>query len=162
MRYYLDTEFFEDGPTKPVRLISLGIVAQDGREFYAEVEQDLSDVSDWLKANVVPHLTGPRLTREGLAARVLDFVDDAPEFWGYFADYDWVVFCQLFGSMVGLPRHFPQFCRDLKQLADDLRVPRAAYPRQAGTAHNALADARWHRDLYDALRAHERAERHGC
>lgn len=153
MRYFLDTEFFEDGPTKPVRLISIGIAAEDGRVYYAEVEQDLSDVSAWLKANVVPHLTGPRKTREEIAADVLRFVDEEPEFWGYFADYDWVVFCQLFGSMVGLPRHFPQFCHDLKQWADGLGVPRGRYPKHAGTAHNALADAVWHRQIWLALNA---------
>ena len=153
MRFFLDTEFFEDGPTRPVRLISIGLVSEDGRELYAEVEQDLSDVNDWLKQNVVPHLTGPRLSREEIARRVLGFVGPAPEFWGYFADYDWVVFCQLFGSMISLPRHFPQFCRDLKQWADALGIPRDRYPPLRGQSHNALDDARWHRDIWRELRA---------
>lgn len=33
MRYFFDTEFHEDGQT--IDLISIGIVAEDGREFYA-------------------------------------------------------------------------------------------------------------------------------
>ena len=33
MRYFYDTEFLEDGET--IDLISIGIVAEDGREYYA-------------------------------------------------------------------------------------------------------------------------------
>ena len=38
------------------------------------------------------------------------------DFYGYFADYDWVVFCWLFGRMIDLPKGFPYFCMDLKQM----------------------------------------------
>src|SRR5712675_2913217 len=55
MRYFFDTEFYEDGKT--IDLISIGIVAEDGREFYA-VSQDaqLHRVSDWVRSNVLPRL----------------------------------------------------------------------------------------------------------
>ena len=33
VKYFFDTEFYEDGKT--IDLISIGIVAEDGREFYA-------------------------------------------------------------------------------------------------------------------------------
>jgi hypothetical protein len=42
-----------------------------------------------------------------------------PEFYAYYADYDWVVFCSLFGRMIDLPPGFPMYCRDLKQLLDE-------------------------------------------
>lgn len=42
-----------------------------------------------------------------------------PEFYAYFADYDWVLFCTLFGTMMDLPKGFPQYCRDLKQTLDE-------------------------------------------
>lgn len=42
-----------------------------------------------------------------------------PEFYAYYADYDWVVFCSLFGTMMDLPKGFPMYCKDLKQLFDD-------------------------------------------
>lgn len=41
-----------------------------------------------------------------------------PEFWGYYGDYDWVVFCSLFGKMINLPQGFPMYLRDLKQALD--------------------------------------------
>lgn len=34
MKYFFDTEFIEDGKT--IELLSIGIVSEDGREFYAE------------------------------------------------------------------------------------------------------------------------------
>jgi hypothetical protein len=42
-----------------------------------------------------------------------------PEFYAYYADYDWVVFCWLFGKMIDLPKGFPMYCRDLKQMLDE-------------------------------------------
>lgn len=41
-----------------------------------------------------------------------------PVFYAYYADYDWVVFCQLFGKMNDLPDGFSQYCNDLKQIMD--------------------------------------------
>lgn len=72
-----------------------------------------------------------------------------PEFWGYFSDYDWVVFCQLFGTMIELPKGFPMYCRDIKQMADqmgDIRIPKPEV-----NIHHALADARWVKTAYDYL-----------
>lgn len=42
-------------------------------------------------------------------------VADKPKFYSYYADYDWVVICWLFGRMIDLPTGFPMFCFDLKQ-----------------------------------------------
>lgn len=54
---YYDTEFIEDGRT--IDLISIGMVADDGREYYAvSSEFDLKKLAanDWLMANVWPSL----------------------------------------------------------------------------------------------------------
>lgn len=45
--------------------------------------------------------------------------DENPEFYAYYADYDWVVFCWLFGKMMDLPEGFPKYCQDLKQIMDE-------------------------------------------
>lgn len=44
---------------------------------------------------------------------------DGIEMYGYFADYDWVLFCSLFGKMIDLPNGFPMYCKDLKQMLDE-------------------------------------------
>ena len=65
-------------------------------------------------------------------------------------DYDWVVFCWLFGPMIALPDGWPMYCRDLKQLADSMpEKPRFAEPNGE---HNALIDAAWNKDFYYYLK----------
>jgi hypothetical protein len=123
MKYFYDTEFIEDGKT--IDLISIGIVAEDGREFYAvSTEFRASKASDWVKQNVLVHLperyvnlsdpsVSPRLKEESqswmgrsqIKAKLLAFVgNDKPELWGYYSAYDHVALCQLFGTMMELPR----------------------------------------------------------
>lgn len=153
MRYFLDTEFIESGPHKPIQLISIGIVAEDGRTFYA-VSRDFNpdDASDWVKANVLPQIRMDcRTSIESIRKYLLAFFEGRgkPEFWGYYADYDWVVFCQIFGSMVDLPKGWPMYCRDLKQWCDDLGNPQL--PEQSRMEHNALNDALWNQTVYEFL-----------
>jgi len=162
MRYYIDTEFIERGHEHPIELISLALVREDGEYHYRELADgwDAAHASDWVKENVLPHLNHVYpVTRRELASELRSVLtgDDRPEFWGYYSDYDWVVFCQLFGSMINLPKGFPMFCRDLIQeakrlgLADEMK---AAVPL-VGTAHNALDDARNIKAWHEWLMRHE-------
>jgi hypothetical protein len=180
MKYFIDTEFRE-APCS-IELISLGIVAEDGRTLYAENAQLSNDVmlDPWLVDNVIPHLRlnksaegelkglpldgqpwvnviGPNVeicgTLEQIGKLVRRFiVDDSPKFWGYYADYDWVVFCWLFGRMIDLPKGWPMYCRDIKQLMDGF-IPGREKPEQKGNTHDALADARYHKRLFDWVMA---------
>ena len=55
MRYFLDTEFDENGST--INLISIALVAEDGRELYlVSSEFSVNAFNDWVKANVLPLL----------------------------------------------------------------------------------------------------------
>ena len=153
MKWFLDTEFIEAGRLYPLQLISIGLVCEDGREFYA-VSGEFSEslASDWVRANVFPQLgSGWRMTCREIAGQVAEFVrgDSAPEFWGYYADYDWVVFCQLFGTMMQLPKGFPMYCRDIKQWADQLGGVRI--PKPDVEIHHALTDAMWVKEAHDFL-----------
>lgn len=88
-----------------------------------------------------------------------------PEFYAYYADYDWVVFCWLFGKMNDLPDGFPYYCIDLKQMFDEKEAKinhntevkwdlkkLSHYPKQTNE-HNALADARWNQELYNFIKS---------
>jgi len=145
-RYYLDTEFIERPGV--LDLISIGIICEDGREFYAvSNEFNPDNASEWVRDNVFPHLPprGIGKSRADIAKGVLAFVGGTePEFWAYYADYDWVAFCWLFGAMIDLPKGWPMFCMDLKQSMVERGISRGRLPEQAkGTEHDALADARW-------------------
>lgn len=102
------------------------------------------------------------------------------KFYTYFGDYDWVVFCWLFGRMIDLPKGFPMYARDLKQNLDEKNESRAnlknllessnidyekdnnlihplnlknhkEYPKQDGE-HIAINDAKWNKELYEFLK----------
>ncbi len=157
MKFFLDTEFIESGPMEPIQLISIGIATESGNDFYA-VNHDFreADANDWVRANVLPHLfpADLRWPLNVMREKILNFINqerngEEPEFWGYYSDYDWVVFCQIFGTMMDLPKGWPMYCRDLKQLCDDLGNP--PLPPQSTTEHNALNDARWNRTAYRFL-----------
>lgn len=145
MRIFFDTEFIEDGET--IDLISIGMVRDDGQKFYMENDEcDLSQADDWLKEHVIPKLGGARGSRKLIASAIIDFVGEKPEFWAYYADYDWVVLCQLFGRMIDLPEGWPMYCRDLKQEADRLGIRFPEMPEEC--AHNALEDALWAKSMF--------------
>ena len=156
MRYFIDTEFHEKPGT--LELISIGIVAEDGRELYrASSDFKLSGGNSWVEENVLPYLPAPesRVSVARIAEEVLRFVDPDPEFWGYYADYDWILFCWLFGPMVDLPDHFPRYCLDIKQFCKSLGNPRL--PENPAT-HVAIEDARWIREVHGWLTAYARGK----
>ena len=160
MKYFFDTEFIEDGKT--IDLLSIGIIDENGREFY-QCNQDakLDKASDWVIFNVYPSLGVQNYgsnwywkeekntiiaTKIEIRDRLIHFIaDDTPEFWAYYAAYDWIVLCQLFGSMRDLPKEWPQYCLDIKQLSYSLENPEL--PKNQ-SRHNALEDARWVRYIF--------------
>lgn len=136
---FFDTEFIDDGRT--IELISIGMVKDTGEEYYAESsEVDFSKASPWVMNNVVPSLTGKTKSRSEIAYDIRLFAGNSPEFWAWFASYDWVALCQLYGSMIDLPRNFPRFCHDLKSV---LMLNGKELVEQPDSIHNALDDAKW-------------------
>jgi hypothetical protein len=175
-RYFYDCEFIEDGFT--IDLISIGIVCEDGRQLYLQsVEFDESKANEWVKWNVLPHLSlcpccGHKVnhedvgkcrskkclwrTRAQIRDEVLAFInagEGKPEFWGYCSAYDHVALAQLFGPMINLPEEWPMYTKDLKQWCDELGNPEM--PKQIGTEHNALADALYNKRIYHFLKMRE-------
>lgn len=153
-RFFLDTEFLESGPAYPLHLISLGLVCENGAEYYAESSEFPSNLAGpWVREHVFPHLTWKEANpNRTIAVEVLRFVTGCcempskPEFWGYFSDYDWVLFCQLFGSMIMLPTGWPMLCYDLRQWLDHKELYNVRQPDN--DRHHALNDARWIAETY--------------
>ena len=138
MRIAFDTEFIEDGIT--IDLVSIGMIREDGKTYYAETaEADYTKASDWVKEHVFPNLTGRAKDRQTIAAEIIEFAGPEPEFWAWYADYDWVALCQLYGRMIDLPKGWPMYCRDFKQTVDMAGWKTFPSP----DSHNALEDAVW-------------------
>lgn len=181
MKYFLDTEFIEYPNT--IELISIGIVNELGEQFYAiNKDFNLNKVwkNNWLVANVLypiyaenysrslrEHIPFNKRTMRKLINKIgikqsfiknkltLFFMgDDNPKLYSYYADYDWVVFCWLYGRMNELPAKFPQYCTDLKQMMDERNLDekwrRENHPDPI-IEHNALEDALWNKELYDKI-----------
>jgi hypothetical protein len=128
---------------------------------YGPIEAHLpKEVRLHLKGQCVDQQRGwlhdcPWRTREQLVHEIKIFFNpsDGIELWGYYSAYDHVAFCQLFGTMMDLPKGYPMYTRDLKQWCDALGNPEL--PQQEVSQHHALADARHHRLVWQILKEKE-------
>lgn len=158
-RYYLDTEFNERGPDHPIELISLGLVRDDGASLSFTFSDGwvVAHASHWLVENVLPHLPPTHMwvtrawAREAIEAFLAD--DDSIEFYGYYSAYDWVLFCQLWGRMIDLPKSFPYYCIDIKQFAKNVGFPGDLKQFEDNTSpkHEAVSDAHQIRRYHDGV-----------
>lgn len=222
MKYFYDTEFLEGtqdkrflgikiGQTKPtIDLISIGIVCEDGRQYYA-VSKDFNlreawnryDVDEygkkhyWLRDNVLRPIyantvngdnrnfmdfsystmknilrrigkSNKQIAKEikhfianrGISADkeqwILDYDSKNTQLYGYYSAYDHVVFCWLFGKMIDLPKGYPMYTIDLKQMKDSIGEKLSDHPSYPTNSrkHDALRDAMFNKDLYDFLDAY--------
>jgi len=154
MKYFLDTEFIERGYGHPMNLVSVAILAEDGREYYAQnYTVDFQRANPFVRDNVLPFLDEwdkrhwfqrpePWYAPAEIATDIMAFIgtEPSPEFWGYYSDYDWVILTQLFGGMDRHPENWPYYCRDLRQWLDDHAL---SHISQGDDIHHALIDARW-------------------
>jgi hypothetical protein len=149
VRFFYDCEFIEDGVT--IDLVSIGVVDEEGREFYAvSTEFDPDRAGPWVRANVLPKLPPPADPAWRSRARIREDLHaflggrgvqrDEIQLWAWFAAYDHVALAQLWGPMPALPRELPRFTRDLRQRWEDVGRPKL--PPAPTDAHDALADAR--------------------
>lgn len=117
MKVFFDCEF--TGLRQDTTLISIGCVADNGQQFYAELtDYDDSQVDAWVRENVVQRLwvntsvkTVPQtkyivdkspIVAVALAAW-LQGLATTIEMWGDVLAYDWVLFCNLYGGAQYIP-----------------------------------------------------------
>jgi len=146
MRFFYDCEFIEDGTT--IELVSIGMVDETGREFYAVSTQfDPTRAIEWVRRNVLNQLPSPADPAWRSRARIRDDLlvfltepGEPIELWAWMAGYDHVALVQLWGDMRALPRPIPRFTHELRQLWEGAGSP--PLPGAGADAHDALADAR--------------------
>lgn len=251
MKYFYDTEFLEGtqkkrwwniGKQKPtIDLISIGVVCEDGREYYAiskdfnlkeawnrydeEIQHFYGDLRNqfsngrkqkkyWIRENVlkpiyydwvgkdinfheVEHFTYKNFKRllkkygksnSQIAEELKHFIYEKEnvlynkqeldfdsvgdilskiQLYGYYSAYDHVALSWLFGKMIDLPKGFPMYTIDLKQISDEVYNKKKEeylsdggknfitnhldYPKQHNE-HNALSDAIFVKNLYHFLK----------
>lgn len=177
MNLYFDTEF--TGLHKDTTLISIGIISDDNRLFYAELnDYDKSQVNEWLQENVINNLrynnknifkaeSGYNLAIKGN----LKEVSEALKEWiGQFEDvkiwsdclaYDWVLFNHLFGHAFNLPNNIYYIPFDICTLFEikgiNADISREEFINNSviGNKHNSLYDAKVIRACYKKLMNNE-------
>ncbi len=180
MIIFLDTEF--TGLHKGTSLVSLALVANNGKEFYAEFnDYDSNQVDDWIAANVFSKLefneeqtalfenrtTFKMKNNKGaVAVKLQEWINqfDFVEIWADVPAYDWVLFCDLFGGALKIPGNIFYAPFDLATAfrLKGLIEPESKNERDvkrfefAGIApvlqHNALEDARIEKMCFDKLK----------
>lgn len=160
MLVFLDTEF-----TEFVRpdLISIALVSEDGREFYAELDDYQRDnCNAFVRKNVVPLLgrvSGAACNRAELTRRLRAWVEELPEPAIIIFDFkgDWLLLSKAMLSRQQSPPP-PHLGEPLHLDSSSITHPvfeqaqRSAYT-QDWPAHHALADARALMAGYRAWRA---------
>lgn len=163
-KVYFDTEF--TGLHQSTTLISIGLIAEGGETFYAELtDYDETQVDDWIRENVInklyldgsyPHdisqllIKGDKLVVADELKRWLSQFDKV-EIWSDCLSYDWVLFCQLFGHAFKIPSnvyYIPfDICTLFKERGIDPDISREEFASSMMAVdsktnkHNALYDA---------------------
>ena len=175
MKIFFDSEF--TGLHQNTTLISIGLVAENGREFYAElVDYDESQVDEFVSKHVlsglrfglerdvghtdsidIEHFTmkgDSFLVKEYLTQWLLQL--DAPiEMWSDCLAYDWVLFCNLWGHAFSVPYKVYYIPFDLATLFKikgiDPNINRESFLEwpDSEDKHNALWDARVIKACYE-------------
>jgi 3' exoribonuclease, RNase T-like len=162
VRFFYDTEFIDDGYN--IELISIGVAAEDGREYYAvSTEFNPERAGSWVRANVLPKLPKPASqlwrSRAQIRADLETFFDvdgsEPIELWAWVGAYDHVALCQLWGPMTHLPPQIPRYTHELRQLWEERGSPRL--PRRSVNVHDALVDARDQLTRYRVITADDDA-----
>lgn len=168
-KVFFDTEF--TGLHQNTTLISIGLVAENGEAFYAELtDYDKSQIDNWLQKNVIENLTlglpePPKTAKmwEDQANNLTYLVGEKQdlavalriwlarfgtvELWADHISYDWVLFCQIFGHAFNIPKnvHYIPYdlCTLLKVKGYDPDLNREEFAGiRAESKHNALHDAK--------------------
>ena len=162
--WHYDCEFVERADSRAIDLVSIGVVSGDGAtEYYAVcTDFDPAQALPWVRTHVLDQLPSPSDPAWRSRARIRADLEQLflgpglgegraadPELWAWYAAYDHVVLCQLWGRMPDLPRRMPRFTRDLRQLWEQLGKP--PLPTQASGRHDALSDARHNRARWLAM-----------
>ncbi len=178
-KIFFDTEF--TGLHKNTTLISIGLVSECGKTFYAELtDYDKSKIDEWLQTNVIDNLMLPydktkkefdfNLRRNGLTTylgklenlkeELTEWLSqfESVEMWSDCLAYDWVLFNDIFGTAFDIPKnvyYIPfDICTLMKEKGIDPDISREEFSglKDNCKKHNALWDAKVIKACYDKLK----------
>ena len=156
---FLDTEFSSLDPYVG-EILSVGLVKLTGEELYLELEHS-GPVDPWVKKNILPTLTAPKVSRQEAAKQIKKFVGgEKPYMVSMINQYDFIYICKLFGREDKSVFHWLPI--DFASVLWALGInPESYYPEDKENffkminidaskykMHNALDDAKLLREVY--------------
>jgi len=172
-KIFFDTEF--TGLHQNTTLISIGLISECGKSFYAELtDYDKGQIDEWLQNNVISNLILPK--NLGLGSKgvgVEGFVGNSSfikeelikfltqfeevEMWSDCLSYDWVLFNQIFGHAFNIPKNVYYIPFDIctlfysKGIDPDISREKFAEMMDDSKKHNALWDAKVIKGCFEKL-----------
>jgi DNA polymerase III epsilon subunit-like protein len=163
---FWDTEFSSLNPYQG-EILSVGMVKPTGEELYLEVEADESTLDPWVKENVIPYLSGKKVSREEAVKQMFAFMGTSRPYMVAFVNFFDVIYLYKLMGLKGGTKDFPfhwihlDFASMLFGLGIDPEIFRNSHPnnlaKQLGLDmskykhHFALDDAKQLKDIYIAL-----------
>jgi hypothetical protein len=158
-KLFFDTEF--TGLHQNTTLVSIGIVAEDGRELYHHLsDYDYGQIDNWLRKNVLANLGSAPPIRTIQLREIIEFFItpyERVELWGDCQSWDWVLFVNLWGHAFGVPEKIYYIPFDISTLMAakgiDPDINREEFSGLVGNPqkHNALWDAKVIKACYEKL-----------
>ncbi|MBI1216241.1 MAG: hypothetical protein GC185_10550 [Alphaproteobacteria bacterium] len=164
-KFYFDTEFVEydavlaDGRTqRVVELISIGVVDQNGRTFYAVSDafnEAEAKKNPFIAQHILSQLPPPeeRLPLAQIKKDLLAYIGQGQATLHYwYAPQDSLLMLNLLGpDFLNLPANIDPMPINVAQTFREKGHPRHMVPPHNGKAHHALVDAQWVKELDERL-----------
>jgi len=175
-KIFFDTEF--TGLHQNTTLISIGLISECGKTFYAELtDYDKAQIDEWLQKNVIDNLelqnTRPQISRYNKHTELTEIYSDTEmlkieltkwlkqfnnvEIWSDCLAYDWVLFNQIFGHAFNIPENVYYIPFDIctlfkiKGVDPDISREEFSGSQEVENKHNALFDAKVIKLCYERL-----------
>jgi hypothetical protein len=178
-KIFFDTEF--TGLHQNTTLISIGLISECGKTFYAEfTDYDKNQIDNWLQENVINNLkfnnkelqtqsTIPFLTegfnyigfgnKETIKNYLIEWLSQFKEveIWSDCLSYDWVLFNEIFGHAFNIPKNIYYIPFDIctlfqvKRIDPDISREIFSEMTEGSQKHNALWDAKVIKECYYKL-----------
>lgn len=171
-KYFFDVEFNEITTTlkngKKLSypdFISIGIVGEDGREYYGvsnEFNMAAARKDEWISENVIAKLppAGERKSKAEIGRELMEFTGKSEaRFYFWVAAQDAYLLSDLISpSFLQRPRNVAEVIHNLGQTFEMMGCPHALIPDRpsASMQHNALEDAKWLKQFHDNLIEHQK------
>ncbi|MFH1749656.1 MAG: 3'-5' exoribonuclease [bacterium] len=156
---FLDTEFSSLNPYKG-EIISIGLVKENGKELYLELEFK-NEADKWVKKNILPNLNQEKASRSEAKKQIISFIGkEKPYLVAFVNQFDIVYLHKLFGkedfnsTFFWIPIDFASILYEKGYDPEEYFKNQKDFVRKLGIdpnkfkQHNALDDAKLLKEVY--------------